>query len=82
MTSGSRSWYEACVGGAWLVAATGSPMGLWLLWKGHVLAQAITVLSDVAVLRSQTLPHSVTRGKFLFSLRQLLHLRNFWYVLA
>lgn len=30
---------------------------------------------------SKTLPHSISREKFLFSLRQLVRLRNFWYVL-
>lgn len=60
ITSGSCSWYEACVSAAWLVAMTGSPVGLWLLRKGHAVGRAISSprcccypFSDSATFRDQ-----------------------------
>lgn len=64
------------------MGVTYSLVGLWFLWKVLILALAhYSYLRCHCYLFSKTLPHSITREKFLFSLRQLLHLRNFWYVL-
>lgn len=60
------------------MAVTCSPAALWALYKVHIL-----VLDHYSYLRYPIFceTHSVTREKFLFFLRQLLRLWNFWYVL-